>query len=465
MMIKGCVRDSRPVRAGYKCAAARADPLTRTMSVRQTALYFDAGGVVLDANNNQPHEAVDAPFFFDEDAMAAAVARAHLSSPRLEQRPVSGLERLTLDTFLGGGGTGLAFLCERPRGGGVAQDMQKKKWVVKLPRAHLRPGIKEEVGRNAFACRGRSISQILMTSQTTPSSAMTRAFAEECKYAEYALEPPEMRSHVTGGDVVGHRLQNLTQADYARIVEARRRFQLLPGHAHLHPLLHFDASLPALFSAAANGTWISLREQIGSELDLPLPQVGVMPAAWTEMAAQLTSAVVFLEEHTQVVHLDIKPDNVFCRDRHHFWLGDFGICALDAREKAVGLKDLRAGSVQYLPGPDNDEAWVGVGTLGRLSTFQFIATLLDMLRVPPSASRRQAHFLSDGSRKSPSPIIAERLRAELPYPLADMPAPLRVLASALLEGASAPGRVPALAELLPLSQKQQHQHQQRQATA
>ena len=201
--------------------------------------------------------------------------------------------------------------------------------------------------------------------------------------------------------------------------------QALPGHAHMHPLLHYDYGIPALFSAPAEGTWISLRErdEMRSQLSLPTPDSGeAAPAAWRDMARQLTSAVLFLLEHTLVVHLDIKPDNVFfvffddARQRYHYWLGDFGICSVRGADKLCDANALAAGSLQYMPARPRE--WLHIGTLRALSLFQFFATLADMIHWPG--------FLSDGN---PPPNVASRLAKKQP----SVPqGPLRVCVDAVL---------------------------------
>jgi serine/threonine protein kinase len=161
------------------------------------------------------------------------------------------------------------------------------------------------------------------------------------------------------------------------------------------------------------------------------------PAAWLDMARQLTSAWLFLDEHTPVVHLDIKPDNIFYhtldapRQRFHYWLGDFGICAVDGARQLCDEAALRLGSVQYMPPSSHASMtkWLRKGSLRELSLFQYFATLADMVRLPPSdTSGRRPHFLSDGAHSTP--VVAQRLERERPP---QMPPPLSICTHALLE--------------------------------
>ena len=177
----------------------------------------------------------------------------------------------------------------------------------------------------------------------------------------------------------------------------------------------------------------------------------VAPAAWVEMARQLTSAFLFLDEHTPVVHLDIKPDNVFYlfdapRRRYHYWLGDFGICSVDHAAATPTSAEMRSGSAQYMP--PRASAWHHRrgATLRAVSLFQFFATLVDMLRLPPSPSSPKSHHLSDATRADAAPNVAARLAQEAP----ELPPLPRVCADALLdtEPADMGARLTRLRDLL-----------------
>uniref|UniRef100_A0A914PVB8 non-specific serine/threonine protein kinase n=1 Tax=Panagrolaimus davidi TaxID=227884 RepID=A0A914PVB8_9BILA len=58
----------------------------------------------------------------------------------------------------------------------------------------------------------------------------------------------------------------------------------------------------------------------------------------------MTKAVKFLHDH-QIIHLDVKPDNIFLASNGHCKLGDFGL-ALDLNKDS--LKDFEDGDSRYL---------------------------------------------------------------------------------------------------------------------
>ena len=187
------------------------------MSVPTTALYVDLGAEL------QAPQAPDerAPAFFDEASVLQHVHRAQEPALRISQVDASArLRTLRLEKFLGSGGSGAAFLCEHPAS-------PARLWVVKLPVTCLRAPVLKACAKSAFACRGWSVAQTLDTANLSEATraAARRSFAQECNNAEHALEPPEMRE----ARVVGQRLQGLTVAQYRRIVEARRTYQVRLG--------------------------------------------------------------------------------------------------------------------------------------------------------------------------------------------------------------------------------------------
>ena len=185
----------------------------------RTGLYADLGGECVGSGRTVSH-------FFDEPAMLAALAE----DDKAQQRAVDSgaLRELRLEKFLGGGGSGLAFLCQHPQ--------PPKKWVVKLAKGCVRPNAARAALEDPFACAGKRIADVLLTAPDPRRVHAARIdFAYECRNAEFALEPPEMREDSLSRGA-GQRMQPLRVEDYRRIVEARRAFQVSSPRRAAGPL-------------------------------------------------------------------------------------------------------------------------------------------------------------------------------------------------------------------------------------
>lgn len=232
-------------------------------------------------------------------------------------------------------------------------------------------------------------------------AAHQRARAEltlEFKNAERILEPPSMRQlraiilgpHVSENEAVGKPLQNLNPRQYELAVNDRKRWQSLPGYSHLHPVVHFEPSIPMILSAQADGTLAELRHQIAPDdgeapLDLRPNVFGgsVTPPLWHRIARQIASAVMFIDTFTDLAHLDIKPENVLFRQNGdlttnlHCWLSDYGICM--PKNQSPPPRDHFPGTGLYCP---DARAWSQNVLYRDVSIYQYFSTMIDLLRLP-----------------------------------------------------------------------------------
>ena len=252
----------------------------------------------------------------------------HLERKSTEPDAVHSLlmEHARVTRRLGQGAHGEAFT--------LMTDDKRDTWVVKLPTLLLR-GL-----RPPLPCR---LGALLKETQRTADIEEAHAeFRQECRNAEALLDAPEVHA--------------------------------LRMH-HLHPVVHYDATVPMLLSLPAEGTAERLRCS-PSEVD-----------AWCAVARQLVAAVRFILDATKLAHLDIKPGNVFFAGAH-CWLGDFG--EVHPQKEPY---DADIGTCYYNPGdrvvPDPD------ATLRDQSVFQCLATLMDLWLLPKTCLTEYEWNVSD----------------------------------------------------------------------
>lgn len=297
----------------------------------RTAIYFDAGTVTHAAN--RPSELMANDRFFSSEPNPRA--------EELSQAPVEDwIDNLRLTRCIAKGAWGAVFTCADAR------------YCVKVPLSVAVPSLPARL------------------KALRPASRLRRwQFMLECRNAELILEPPEARA-LRHTKRPGAPLCSITPSQHAQLVSAVRRFRAHPGYAHLHQILHFDARLPALVSARADGTVRDIMTRTPERLDWDL---------WATIARHVGSALQFIEERAPIVHLDIKPENVFFHvSRHaHFCLGDYGICAPKAQ--SLMEPERMNGSGLYNPPMSKRRAWQDA-TARCQSAYQFFAMMLDLIR-------------------------------------------------------------------------------------
>jgi serine/threonine protein kinase len=372
----------------------------------RTALYMDLGGDFDDRTDT-------APAFFDErDVNTHFGSHTEVSQHDAHDALV---RRFVIHKRLGQGGFGVAFICSDSAIGDAPS------LVVKLPTALV---------GDADVPEGTPLGNALVeeSEETADTFQQARAeFRDECRNAERILEPPLMRKlrAMHGPDAVGAPLQHLSPNEYRAMMAERAHWQALPGYAHLHPLLHFDESVPMLLSVLADGSLVDLREKFKqtagrSPLDLfPLTPASTQlaPPLWHSVARQLASALQFIDTYTELAHIDLKPDNVFFQTRPngqvHCMLGDYGLCV----PKIYRIEDAEfmPGTMYYNP---HAKLWRGDvearrATARAQSFFQYFTTILDMLRMSVvhtkgSGPEHQAweYLTSAGRSRATLPISA-----------------------------------------------------------
>jgi serine/threonine protein kinase len=239
----------------------------------------------------------------------------------------------------------------------------RREYALKLPIERIDP-----------YARQMSTVRLLLWREATPE--MVDAWTDECRIAESLLDPPYVR--VLRGrqadNTAGAPLRGLTQAQLERVNTERAAWQQLPGYAHLHPILFFDARLPCLVSTPAQGTAYDLREAWRA----PRPS-----QRWFSVALQVAEAMRFIDFRSEWAHLDIKPANIlYVPDGEgvHCWLTDYGGMQLKA-EPLLPEDDIRVGTRYYWP--HRRMKADRTCTMQHLSLFQYFATLTDLLCAEP----------------------------------------------------------------------------------
>ena len=185
----------------------------------------------------------------------------------------------------------------------------------------------------------------------------------------------------------GQALQTIMQ--YSQFLSLQRELFAWRAHEgcfHMHPIIHFDAQIPALFSVPADGTLWTLRNELGGSklriAPLAVNDDRCLPVLWTCIAHQLASAVRFIHTHARIAHVDIKPENILYVDLSkdqtalRCMLTDYGLCRAADQPTQYDW----AGTPTYLPPIDDTSVRQRQHALWRhLALFEFATSLLDML--------------------------------------------------------------------------------------
>ena len=125
--------------------------------------------------------------------------------------------------------------------------------------------------------------------------------------------------------------EHITRAQHVDLLKEQFEMELKPGRAHIHRIVHFDASVPALFSEQCDGTLNQYRYSNVEGIfnaSLRADKHWDMSAEWLRVAAQVGSAVNYMHDMS-LAHCDININNVFYRLRNgqaHYLVSDFGLC-------------------------------------------------------------------------------------------------------------------------------------------
>ena len=228
-------------------------------------------------------------------------------------------DHLSIGDELGRGTFGIAYACRFPQ-------LSSEIITVKLPLSYfLKPAVllvedeRLKKGHTSIDRRNQAIFEFNAEFRSFEQIYDPRALHDQTnfKYGELA------------SDIDLHR--------HAKMMSELQRMKLHPGRAHIHRVIHYDATIPAIFSEACDGTLQQLRQTNPKELFTAtqlLDSTWKMSAEWLRVARHVGSAIRYMQT-MGAVHLDIKSNNIFYRRRtdghNHYMLSDFGFCSGTAR--------------------------------------------------------------------------------------------------------------------------------------
>jgi serine/threonine protein kinase len=376
-------------------------------------------------------------------------------------------DHVQLLDFLGAGVYGAAFTCNIDPWFDETDlaDDEKEGWrqrVIKLSPSrlrrddllHLSGRAKREYVKQVF---GKKPDELLRgTEQEEPDQTHQReqaglAFCKEVQNAELLLEPKLLRQYRYNASappkedeesrgwrmwrLVGTPVRGLTEAQRLRVSADQHTMRAHPGFHHMHRVLHLDRSLPAIISEKADGDLLFLRKKIQQQVHganwLTLVHGKPPPALWVRICAQLAAAFEYMGAHSNLSHVDLKPENVLFQwgSSGSEWtaadenkplvklrcmLSDYGICA--AHSETIDKRKYFPGTSAYNPHHDNLTDWQRQkGTMRQLSAFQFATTALDLLCFDhhhPCQYRERGEVIADLFNRPSPPANNIKMRPE-----------------------------------------------------
>ena len=406
-------------------------------TTHRTALCMDAGAaVVYDDKHDDDDEVLmqgeTFPSFFSADlaklASKSPPLSAHISQTTIHQADLRRGCRLLHK--LGAGSFGTAYLCQL--GAPLCPYDTSSQVVIKLPNDVLtRLAKAHAMGLLTGLVHASHVMERLDTRHAIMKTVRAE-FTEEMHNAEAFLEPTclhAMRAAAYGlehrpeekAPWVGLPLKDLSAVEYLRYLKERTRLRTHPGFYHMHQVLHFDASIPAILSDYADGSLRDLQKLcLGNPnvtwLDAPTlkqhaPVVGnrfpesvsavTPPPLWTQIAAQMAAAVDYMRTFSPITHVDLKPGNVLFRlhgqgggDIHQragadaltppsirCMVSDYGMCK--PKDGRIDSRGGLPGTAFYNPplAFSRGKLWLGTQTVlwQYLTFFQFFTCLADLL--------------------------------------------------------------------------------------
>jgi serine/threonine protein kinase len=230
-------------------------------------------------------------------------------------------EAVKLEQLLGAGTAGQAWTCT----------LFEKKYVVKFP-------AQTPVSRLPDGtCRIR----LLPRPPKAEIDQNLESFNFEFNNFERMMEPDVYTRDFVNGEHWPSRLHTDTPEEnrdrYVRYANAMRELRLLPGHAHMHQLLHIayldHNCLPLIFSTPCDGSLRGFTQSCEATGNPALqPTRGRPSKLWLSLASQLALAMKFMSSRG-FVSVDIKLDNIFYKraageeeQQMHFMIADYGLC-------------------------------------------------------------------------------------------------------------------------------------------
>ena len=281
---------------------------------------------------------------------------------------------MRLGKRLGKGGNGVAYVCRFPTlqhlvGGTMAL-------TIKLPLPLMACNVLDVLADGSITRR-----DALSPKEIDAEEISTRDLRDDFSTYEKIMEPPSFFKRFKYGQLA----DNVTPAQHAAwMADEVNTFPPHPGMAHIHHIVHFDESVPCIFSEQCNGTVGELRKKRPSLFEATPNMMGgfSMSDEWCKVGLQTAQALAFMMSK-DVVHLDLKPNNVFYRclghNNYHYLVSDFGIALPDKLDRQNFVETTH----YYMP-----KAWPykPKGRVARmpstLMTYTFAMLMAACLKVP-----------------------------------------------------------------------------------
>ena len=324
------------------------------------------------------------------------------------------LQGIKINKFLGEGSFGAAFTCEfsNPHKFGVISY-----YVIKLPInlitriPHYKTSLQDktlgEISRHFFKNDDSLYAMDIMNSAfSIDKQDSIRDFRQEIHNAEAILQPPVYKlrpllkprqppvSTSAHHSDAGTSLKNLTADEYAQLIREMQNIRQQPGHAHWHPVLHVDLTIPCIISAQADGSLNQLVQQMTDtqhrEMYFQFGDAGQenLPKIWLTIAYQTGLAIEYMFEYSDKVHCDIKPENILYRfdgmennKKLHLWISDYGICADNARIPSSIVFQRFPGTPYFTPDIQDHAGWSDIPKppYVAVTIYQYMMTLITSL--------------------------------------------------------------------------------------
>lgn len=342
--------------------------------------------------------------FLNSPQMIDQSGRIHQPEIRTEDL----VQALTLNKYLGKGSFGAAYTCMFIN----PQDGTASSCVIKLP-VDL---IDEAFQAKYTALENHGLNEITEAIDHLEKSATgswirvnrtsgARNLREECRHAEAILEPPiyhlrKVLARRGGANAhlimdAGKRFENLSRQEYTFLADGMRRVRSHPGHAHWHPILHVDFSIPCIISEAAEGNLQELMDKLRlhriREACFTHDMQTMIPKVWLAIAYQVGMAIQYMHSFSTKIHTDLKPENILYTFKNyaggggdgkilHLWVADYGLC-MNNEPIHITLNNFR-GTPAFTPNSSDHAGWSAhggsrVGPPGvAVTIYQYIMSLL-----------------------------------------------------------------------------------------
>jgi hypothetical protein len=243
---------------------------------------------------------------------------------------------------IGRGVSGIAFRCLFKGG----------EYVIKIPITMWKDRLLYKDGRD-FLIRNLNNDNKDRYNQLRRRS--DRSFRDECLFNEMAIDS---KLHRTIRDKQpGSRLPRTNYRGYLNLKNELNLIKSHEGYDHIHKIVGFVPGLPIIFSEPCTGSLNSIIKSGSNKNIFNIDTITKkLSSEWLELAKQIGSAVQYLKEVANLVHMDIKPDNILFVEQvnesmqsiFNWKLSDFGICKAMNDDNTYTTKFI-GGSPKYLP--------------------------------------------------------------------------------------------------------------------